>query len=352
MTGPVERAPFGTLPGGEVVDAFTLVNANGVRVRAIGYGGAIVSILVPDRDGVMGDVVLGCDTLADYQASEFYLGALIGRCANRIARGRFTLDGHEYRLPVNNGPNHLHGGPHGFHRALWDVTPVESADGASIRLTYTSADGEEGYPGTLAVQVTYTLTDADELVVDFLAVTDRPTPVNPSQHIYWNLSGDASRDILDHELTLHADAITPVDADLIPTGELAPVLGTPFDFRSAEAIGARIGWSHPQLEKGGGYDHNFVLRGDGLREAARVRDAASGRTLTLLTTEPGIQLYSGNFLDGTTRGKGGQPLRYRTGLCLEPQHFPDSPNQPAFPSVILRPGEELRSRTVYRFGVE
>lgn len=352
MTSRIERAPFGTLPGGEAVEVFTLANANGVRVRVIGYGGAVVSVHTPDRDGVMGDVVLGCDTLADYVASEFYLGALIGRCANRIARGRFTLDGREHRLPVNNGPNHLHGGPHGFHRALWHVTPVDSADGVAIRLAYTSADGEQGYPGELRTWVTYTLTDADELIVDFLAVTDRATPVNLSQHVYWNLSGDASRDVLAHELTLNADAITPVDADLIPTGELALVEGTAFDFRTPVEIGARIGWRDPQLEQGGGYDHNFVLRGEGLKLAAHVRDPANGRTLTLRTTEPGVQLYSGNFLDGTTRGKGGQPIGHRTGLCLEPQHYPDSPNQPRFPSVILRPGEEHRSRSVYRFGVD
>ncbi|MDB4949031.1 MAG: Aldose 1-epimerase [Gemmatimonadetes bacterium] len=354
MSACVRREPFGTLPGGEAVEAFALANAGGMEVRVTGYGGTILSVCVPDRHGVMGDVVLGYDTLAEYVAGDAYFGALIGRCANRIARGRFTLDGREHVLPVNDGPNHLHGGPLGFHKVLWTVSVFPADEGCGVRLAYTSADGEQGYPGELRARVTYTLTDADELVVDYLAEADRPTPAKLTQHTYWNLSANPARDVLAHELALQADAITPVDPTLIPTGELAPVEGTAFDFRRPTPIGARIGWSDEQLARAGGYDHNFVLRGGGgpLAVAAHVRDPGSGRTLTVLTTEPGMQFYSGNFLDGTTRGKGGQPHGYRSGLCLEPQGFPDSPNHPSFPSVILRPGEELRSRTVYRFRVE
>jgi aldose 1-epimerase len=354
VSAGVRREAFGTLPGGEPVDAFTLTNDRGSEVRVMGYGGAILSVRVPDRHGALGDVVLGYDTPAEYVAGEAYFGALIGRCANRIARGRFTLDGHEHALPVNDGPNHLHGGPRGFHKVPWTVSVLPADEGRGVRLAYTSADGEQGYPGELHARVAYTLTDEDELVVDYRAETDRATPACLTQHTYWNLSADPARDILGHELTLEADAITPVDATLIPTGALAPVQGTAFDFRRPTPIGQRIGWTDEQLARAGGFDHNFVLRGgDGsLAVAARVRHAASGRTLTVLTTEPGMQVYSGNFLDGTTRGKGGRPHGYRTGLCLEPQGFPDSPNHPSFPSVILRPGEELRSRTVYRFRVE
>jgi aldose 1-epimerase len=349
----VERVPFGRLPGGEEVDAFVLRGAGGVEMRVTGFGGAIVSLLVPNRDGRLADVVLGYDDVQGYVDDRAYFGSLIGRCANRIRGGRFTLDGEEHALPVNDGPNHLHGGPRGFHKALWRVEPLESADGVGLALAHESPDGDQGYPGAVRARVTYLLTPANELVVDYRAEADRPTPVNLTQHSYFNLTGDPARTILDHALRLEADGITPVDPTLIPTGEVMPVAGTPFDFREPAPIGSRIGADDAQLARAGGYDHNFVLRGgDGLRLAARVHEPRSGRVLEVHTTEPGIQFYSGNFLDGTVAGKGGVRYAYRCGFCLEPQHFPDSPNQPAFPSTILRPGETYSSRTVYRFAVE
>ena len=345
----MERSEFGRLPGGETVEAFTLRNA-GMEVRVIDFGGAIVSLRVPDREGRMGDVVLGYDSLGGYLADDAYFGSLIGRYANRIRGGRFSLDGEVHALDVNDGGNHLHGGRHGFHKALWRAEP----DGAALRLTYTSADGEEGYPGALRATVTYALTDAGELVIGYGATADRATPVNLTQHSYFNLSGDPARDILGHELQLAAGHFTPVDETLIPTGELRPVEGTAFDFQRPSPIGARIGDDDEQLARAGGYDHNFVLRRDGeaLVMAARVHDPASGRTLEVHTTEPGIQFYSGNFLDGTIGGKDGKRYGHRCGFCLEPQHFPDSPNRPEFPPVILRPGERYATRTVYRFGTE
>jgi aldose 1-epimerase len=347
----VERALFGRLPGGEEVESFTLRNPHGVEARVIGYGGAIVSLRVPDREGRLADVVLGYDDLAGYVEDEAYFGALIGRHANRIRRGSFTLDGREYLLPVNNGPNHLHGGPGGFHKVAWRAEPLDGAAGPGVALTHNSPDGAEGYPGTLEVRVTYRLTGADELVVDYAAATDAPTPVNLTQHSYFNLTGDPGREVLGHELELRAERFTPVDGTLIPQGVVAPVEGTPFDFRRPAPIGARIDAEHVQLARAGGYDHNFVLAEESgeLRLAARVHEPTTGRVLELHTTEPGVQFYSGNFLDGTMRGKGGVRYGHRTGFCLEPQHFPDAPNQPAFPSTILRPGERFASRTVYRF---
>lgn len=350
----VERTPFGTLPGGEAAELFVLRNASGAEVRVTGYGGVIVSVRVPDRQGRLGDVVLGHDTLAGYVADDAYFGALIGRCANRIRGGRFVLDGTEHALPVNNGANHLHGGPRGFHKHAWAAETRSAEDGAAVVLTRTSPDGEEGYPGTVQARVTYRWTDRCELVVDYEAETDRATPVNLTQHTYFNLSADATRDVLGHVLRIAAEGFTPVDATLIPTGEIAPVAGTPFDFRTPLPIGARVEAADEQLAHAGGYDHNFVLVGEAgaLKRAARVHDAGSGRTLELHTTEPGVQFYSGNFLDGSVVGKGGVAYAHRTAFCLEPQHFPDAPNQPAFPSVILRPGQRYASRTVYRFGVE
>lgn len=349
------RAPFGALPDGEPVEVFTLVNAHGLELRAITYGGIIVSLRTPDRAGRLADIVLGFDSLAGYLGNAPYFGAIIGRFANRIAGGRFTLDGTTYRLAANNGPNHLHGGVRGFDKVLWQGASFEDDNGVGVALTHTSPDGDEGYPGTVAVRVTYTLTDRDELVVDYAATTDRATPVNLTQHSYVNLAGDGvAKDILDHVLTIDASAYTPVDAALIPTGAIAPVAGTPFDFRTPTAIGARIDRDDPQLRYGGGYDHNFVLDrapGGGLAHAARLVEPASGRTLDLYTSEPGLQVYSGNGLDGSLMGKGGRRYGRRCGLALETQHFPDSPNQPGFPTTILRPGEELRSRTVFRFGV-
>lgn len=355
QSASVRRAPFGTLPDGGPVEAFTLVNAHGLELRAITYGGIIVSLQTPDRAGRMADIVLGFDSLAGYLTNAPYFGAIIGRYANRIAGGRFTLDGTTYRLATNNGPNHLHGGVRGFDKVVWQGAPFQDEGGVGVTLTHTSPDGDEGYPGTVTARVTYTLTDRDELVVDYAATTNRATPVNLTQHSYFNLAGEgAGKDVLDHVLTIEASAFTPVDATLIPTGAVAPVAGTPFDFRTPTAIGARIDRDDPQLRLGGGYDHNFVLDrepGGGLVHAARLVEPTSGRTLDLHTTEPGLQIYSGNGLDGGLTGKGGRRYGRRCGLALETQHFPDSPNQPGFPTTILRPGGELRSRTVFRFGV-
>lgn len=350
----VEREPFGASPDGRPVDLFTLENGRGVRVRFIGYGGIVVSLEVPDRHGASDDVTLGYDTLDAYLAENPYFGTLIGRYANRIGGARFTLDGRSYRLPPNDGPNQLHGGRHGFHTVLWIVEPFRREDEVGAVLTYTSADGEEGFPGTLAARVTYTLTAGDELIFDYHATTDRPTPVGLTQHSYFNLAGDGRRDVLDHLLTIDASRFTPVGAALIPTGELRSVAGTPFDFTTPARIGERIDRDDAQLRIGGGYDHNFVLdrAADGtLARAARLEDPGSGRVLEILTTEPGIQLYSGNSLDGRLAGKRGRRYYRHYGVALETQHFPDSPNRPAFPSTILRPGEEYRSRTVYRFSV-
>jgi aldose 1-epimerase len=353
MSTSVTRAPFGRTPAGQAVEVFTLTNGHGLRVRAITYGGIIVSLETPDRAGRLGDIVLGYDSLDGYLRSSPYFGAIVGRYGNRIARGRFTLDGATYTLATNNGPNHLHGGVQGLDKVVWAAEPFSGDSGAGVAFSYASPDGEEGYPGTLRMRITYTLTDRDALIVDYLATTDKATPVNLTQHSYFNLAGNGAGDILGHELSLDADSFTPVDSTLIPTGAIAPVAGTPFDFRAPAAIGARIAQDDPQLRNGRGYDHNFVLsrRGTGLVHAARVTDPGSGRTLDIATTEPGIQFYSGNFLDGSITGKAGRVYGAHSGFCLETQHYPDSPNQPAFPSTILRPGEEYRSRTVFTFGV-
>ena len=352
--GAPARAPFGTMPDGRPVERLTLRNRNGIELSAISLGGVITSLRLPDRDGHLEDVVLGFDALEDYLYRSPYFGAIVGRYANRIARGRFTLDGTTYQLAINNGPNHLHGGPRGFDKAWWTAERGSDGAGQGVRFTHTSLDGDQGYPGTFRASVTYTLTDANELVIDYEATTDRPTIVNLSQHSYFNLAGAGTGDILGHELAIEADQFTPVDATLIPTGELAPVAGTPFDFRRPTVIGSQIGRASEQLTAGGGFDHNFVLRGAAgtLRPAARLRDPGSGRVLEIRTTEPGLQFYSGNFLDGTLTGKGGHVYGHRTGLCLETQHFPDSPNEPRWPSTVLRPGETFRSRTVWAFGVE
>ena len=349
--GTVSRTSFGVTPEGDSVDVFTLANGSGVEVRAITYGGIIVSLRVPDRDGRVEDIVLGFDDLDGYLAGSPYFGAIVGRYANRIANGQFTLAGETYQLATNNGPNHLHGGVRGFDKIVWHAATLESDSGVAVIFTHTSPDGDEGYPGTLSVRVTYTLTPGNELVVDYLATTDHATPINLSQHTYFNLAGDGRRDVLEHILTVEAAGFTPVDTTLIPTGVIAPVAGTPFDFRTPTAIGARIDQEDEQLRNGGGYDHNFVLDRDGagLGLAARVEEPTTGRVLDVYTTEPGLQFYSGNFLDGSNIGKSGRVYRHRYGFCLETQHFPDSPNQPAFPSTILRPGEEYRSRTVFVF---
>lgn len=345
----MKREAFGTVEG-KPIEQFTLINKNGVEVRAINYGGIITSIKTPDRSGSMADIVLGFDSLGGYLGDHPFFGAIIGRYGNRIAKGRFRIDGTEHKLATNNGPNHLHGGPKGFDKRVWNGQIIPAQIGVSF--SYVSADGEEGYPGKLNVAVFYWLTDTDQLIVEYLARTDKPTHVNLTQHSYFNLAGDG--DILAHELTIDADRYTPVDATLIPTGEIAPVEGTPFDFRKSTAIGARIDDAHPQLKNGSGYDHNWVLSrtGAGLQRAARVVEPKSGRTLDVSTTEPGMQFYAGNFLDGKLPGKGGRTYGHRSGFCLETQHYPDTPNQKIFPTTLLKPGEEYKSRTVFTFGVQ
>jgi aldose 1-epimerase len=360
----VERAPFGATAAGEPVERFTLRNATGMEIDVITYGGIITSLRTPDRNGEMADIVLGFDTLDPYLAGTPYFGAIIGRYGNRIAGGRFEVDGVAYTLATNNGPNHLHGGDVGFDKVVWAGEPFDDESGVGVTLRYTSQDGEEGYPGTLDVTVRYTLTDADELVVDYHATTDRATPVNLTQHSYFNLAGEGNGTILGHELWIDASHYTPVDSTLIPTGEIAPVEGTPFDFRTPTPIGARIDADHPQIAVGPGYDHNFVLDAAGpesvagalrpqeaeLTFAARVVEPTSGRMMEIYTEEPGLQFYAGNFLDGSIVGKSGRAYEFRSGFCLETQHFPDSPNQPAFPSTLLLPGEEYRTRTLFAFG--
>ena len=338
------------MPDGRDIDVITLRNRGGMTLRAITWGGVITSLMTRDRDGALGDVVLGYDTLEACLGDSSYFGAIIGRYGNRIANGRFTLDGVDYELAQNNGPNHLHGGLRGFDKVVWSARIFERDDASGVALSYVSADGEEGYPGELHATVTYTLDDRGALTVDYGATTSAPTVVNLTQHSYFNL-GRPGTDVLEHELTIHAGAMIPVNAELIPTGEIAAVAETPFDFRVATPIGARIEAPDPQLAAAGGYDHTFVLDGrTGLTRAAFVREPTSGRTMEVATTEPGVQLYSGNFLTGLTRGKGGVVYPKRAGFCLETQHFPDSPNQPRFPTTVLRPGERYQSRTVFRFG--
>jgi len=352
--GSVTRAPFDTIPGGEAVSVFTLTNAKGIEVRAIDYGGIILSLKVPDRNGNLGDVALGYENLGGYLEESPYFGAIIGRYGNRIGGAAFELDGETYTLAANDGTNHLHGGGVGFDKVVWNAEAFENENGVGVVFSRISPDGEEGYPGDLSVRVTYTLTDENELFFDYLATTDAATPVNLTQHTYFNLAGQGSGGVLGHRLEILASRYTPVDEGLIPTGELAPVEGTPFDFRTFHTIGERIGADHPQIAFGGGYDHNWVLDREGVGEgelapAVRVEEPTSGRVMEVYTTEPGLQFYSGNFLDGTITGKDGAVYTHRSGFCLETQHFPDSPNQTAFPSTILRPGAEYRSRTVYVF---
>jgi aldose 1-epimerase len=341
---------------GKPIEMVTLKNKNGIELTAISYGGIITSLKVPDRAGKFADVVLGFDKPESYWADPPppFFGAIIGRYGNRIAKGKFALGGKTYTLAANNGPNHLHGGNKGFDKQLWTIATKDSPEGSTAIFTRTSSDGEEGYPGTLQVRVTYTLTDKNELIIDYHAATDKPTPVNLTQHSYWNLAGEGSGDILGEQLTIAADRYTPVDDTLIPTGELATVAGTPFDFRQPTAIGARIEQSNDQLKKGPGYDHNWVLnrKGTGVEFAARLTDPKSGRTMEIATTEPGLQFYSGNFLDGTLVGKSGKAYARRSGLCLETQHYPDSPNQPKFPTTILLPGKSYDSRTVFSFSAK
>ncbi|WP_232049935.1 aldose epimerase family protein [Actinoplanes sp. OR16] len=327
-----------------------MTNANGLRVRILSYGGIIQSIEVPDRDGVTANVALGFADVQGYiDHPGPYFGAIIGRYGNRIAKGRFTLDGASYAVPVNNGSNSLHGGVTGFDRRVWKCREISGG----IELSHVSPDGDQGFPGELSTTVTYTLTDDNDLRIDYAATTDAPTVVNLTNHSYFNLTGAGSgSDVYGHLLQINASGFLEVDGGLIPSGEILPVDGTALDFRTPVAIGERIRSNEPQLLLGGGYDHNWVLDGDGLREVARVVEPRSGRTLTVLTTEPGMQFYSGNFLDGTFAGAEGSAYRQGDGFALETQHFPDSPNHPSFPSTVLRPGETYRSTTIYRFGVE
>ncbi|MGB6431387.1 MAG: aldose epimerase family protein [Candidatus Acidiferrales bacterium] len=349
----VKVLDFGKTTDGISVYRYVLTNEKGVQAVVISYGATLVSLKVPDRNGKIADVVLGYDTLDGYEQGASYFGGTIGRYGNRIAGGQFTLDGTAFQVPKNDGPNSLHGGTIGFNKRVWTAVDRSRADAEVLELSYTSPDGEEGYPGTLKVKVTYTLpADSNELRIDYLATTDKDTVLNLTNHSYFNLTGDPSQTILDHQLLLHALKFTPVDSTLIPTGEERAVQGTPFDFTKPTAIGARINQDDEQLKFGKGYDHNWVLEktaGGGLQLAAEVFEPTSGRVLEILTTEPGIQFYSGNFLDGTARGKGGQLYAYRTGLALETQHFPDSPNHPNFPSTELKPGQTYRSTTVLRF---
>lgn len=348
----IEKKTFGVTPEGLAADLYVLTAAPDFKAAITNYGGIIVSLWAPDRDGALMDIVLGFDDLDAYVAKHPYFGAIVGRYGNRIAKGRFVIGDKEYTLAQNNGPNHLHGGVRGFDKALWAAEPLTREDAVGLKLTHTSPDGDEGYPGTLQCTMTYWLTRDRTLEIEYEAVTDAPTHVNLTNHSYFNLKGHDGGAILDHEMTLVADHFTPVDETLIPTGELRPVENTPFDFRTGAAIGARIGEEDEQLRFGIGYDHNFVLDPEAKGEfklAARVREASTGRVLEAWTTEPGVQFYCGNFLDGTNVGKGGTVYQHRNGFCLETQHFPDSPNQPTFPSTLLQPGDTYKTKTHYRF---
>jgi len=349
----VKKEAFGSTPDGRAVDLYTLTNAQGMEVRLMTYGGIILSIKTPDKAGKMGDIALGFDTLAAYVAKNPFFGALVGRYGNRIGNAKFTLDGKEYTLAKNNGPSSLHGGLKGFDKVVWEGQSFQKDAEAGVVLKYTSRDGEEGYPGTLHATVTYTLNDKNEFSIDYQATADKATPVNLTNHTYFNLSGEGTGNILGEELMLNADHFTPVDSTLIPTGKIASVKGTPLDFTKPTAIGARINDKYEQLVIGGGYDHNFVInrQGPGLALAARVYDPASGRVLEVDTTEPGVQFYTGNFLDGVA-GKHGHIYNKRAAFCLETQHYPDSPNKPDFPSTILRPGKTYHSTTVWKFSVK
>lgn len=343
------RKPFGTTRDGRQAQLYCLAGQNGLQAAITDYGGAIVSLHVPDRTGKSADVVLGYDSLAGYEADKPYLGAIIGRFANRIAHGRFTLNGVTYTLPRNNGDNSLHGGTTGFNKRLWTAKELS---GNSLELTYLSLDGEEGYPGDLSTKVVYTVTGQCELRIDYSATTNKNTIVNLTNHSYFNLAGQGEGDILGHEVAIHARHFTPVNANLIPTGEIRSVQGTPLDFTKRTAIGARISADDEQLKLAGGYDQNWIPERQGDRTlvlAAEAYEPTSGRVLEVLTTQPGIQFYSGNFLDGSARGKGGKLYHRRYGFCLETQHYPDSPNQPNFPSTELQPGQQYRETTVFKF---
>jgi aldose 1-epimerase len=350
--GQIIVKPFGRAPDGSEVNLYTLRNSNGMEVGICNYGGLVIFLKVPDRSGKFADVVLGYDNLPDYIKDSPYFGALIGRYGNRIAKGKFTLGGKEYTLAVNNGPNALHGGLKGFDKVVWEPRYLASLEGPALELVNVSKDGEEGYPGTLSVIAVYTLTEDNALKLQYTATTDKDTVVNLTHHSYFNLAGKG--DILNHQVMIPADKFTPVDKTLIPTGELKPVDGTPFDFRTPTAIGARIGQEDEQLKFGGGYDHNWVINKQigQLTLMARVSEPTSGRVMEVWSTEPGLQFYSGNFLDGKNKGKGGWVYQFRNGFCMEPQHYPDSPNHPDFPSVVLKPGQTYGNTIIYKFSVQ
>jgi aldose 1-epimerase len=343
----VTKKDYGKTSDGQAVDLYTLSNANGMKAEIMTYGGALVSLTAPDRAGKFGDVLLGMDDVKGYETPVPYFGALIGRYGNRIGKAQFVLDGHTSKLPANDNGNTLHGGDKGFDKRVWTAKP---GAGASLELSYVSKDGEEGFPGTLSTKVVYTLTDKNELKIDYTATTDKTTVANLTNHAYFNLAGPGEGTILAHEVTINADRYTPVDSTLIPTGELRAVKGTPFDFTKSTAIGARIDQSDEQLKFGRGYDHNWVLNKGtgGLTKAAEVHDPKSGRVMEVWTTEPGLQFYTGNFLDGTLKGKG-KTFQHRGAFCMETQHYPDSPNKPSFPSTTLKPGQTYKTSTVYRF---
>ncbi|HXP77042.1 MAG TPA: aldose epimerase family protein [Stellaceae bacterium] len=355
MAGSLDRKPYGALLDGTAVDRFILRNETGTTAEIISYGAILTALRVPDRTHALANVVLGYADLAGYLGDDASYGATIGRYANRIAGGRFAIDGTTYRLALNNGPNAIHGGLKGFSKVMWQAEGTVEADGPAVTLRYVSADGEEGYPGRLSVEVRYTLTAASAIRIDYTATTTKPTVLNLTNHSYFNLAGESAGDIYGHEIMIAADAFTPTDATAIPTGEIRSVTGTPFDFRESKPIGLDIRDRDEQILLGRGYDHNFVLRSNPSGEprlAARLREARSGRVMEVLTTEPGLQLYTGNFLNGRHRGAGGRTYRQSDGLCLETQQFPNSPNEPRFPSTLLRPGETFRSRTEYRFSVD
>lgn len=348
----IKKQPFGVTATRETVELYTLTNSNGMEARIMTYGGAVVSLTVPDRQGKLGDVVLGYETLDGYLKNSPYFGAIIGRYGNRIGKGSFSLNGKQYTLPKNNGENTLHGGIKGFDKVVWKAQEVKGKESVGLSLTYLSKDGEEGFPGNLSATVVYTLTDNNELKIEYSARTDKATVVNLTNHSYFNLAGEGS--ILNHALMINANKFTPVGSGLIPTGELRGVKGTPMDFIEPTVIGARIDQQDDQLIFGKGYDHNWVLNNTtgGLALAARVYEPGSGRVMEITTTEPGLQFYSGNFLDGSITGKGAAVYKYRYGLCLETQHFPDSPNKPGFASTVLKPGQRYRSTTIYKFSVK
>lgn len=356
IAGMVKKENFQGTHKDQQTDLFTIKNPNGLVMQVTNYGAKIVTLFVPDRDANMGDIVFGYKNIQEYLDGNRSFGAIVGRYANRIAAGRFTLDDIEYQLPLNEGgKNTLHGGNSGFDDAVWTAEQIDTDEGEAIKLYYLSPDGDQGFPGNLKVEVIYTLTDEDELIVDYKAVTDKPTVLNLSQHSYFNLAGHEAGSILDHELVINSDNFTPVDENLIPTGELRPVEGTPFNFRTSHKIGERIENDNEQLKIGRGYDHNFVLNKELAGElsfAASAYENTTGRFMEVLTTHPALQLYTGNFLDGSAIGKGDVAYNHRTGFCLETQYYPDSPNHPEFPSTVLRPGEEYKHRTIFRFSTK